>query len=184
MTAERIAERTAERTGARVALLADTPAGAATRTTKPAHARHEDRQASVLPVPRDWVERFKFSGLAAVARIDARRRATDSGRTTNKGDVVSSRYFVLSRLLTAEQVLQIARSHWSIENQQHWLLDVVLDEDRARTRKDHGAENIALLRRLALNLLQNDSLNASIRRKIKRAGWREDYLFKLLSQMR
>ncbi|MBS0561460.1 MAG: ISAs1 family transposase [Proteobacteria bacterium] len=163
---------------AAVALLDAAPVAAVTRTAKPAHARHEERRAAVVPVPQDWPERFKFNGLAAVARIDALRN------TAPKGAEVQSRYFVLSRLLPADEVLHVARRHWSIENQQHWLLDVVFDEDSARARKDHAAENIALLRRLALNLLQSDTLKASIRRKIKQAGWKDDYLFSLLAQMR
>ncbi len=64
------------------------------------------------------------------------------------------------------------------------MLDVVFDEDRARARKDHAGVNLALLRRLALNLLQSDAYKASIRRKIKRAGWQNEYLFSLLAQMR
>lgn len=159
------------------ALLADAEATASDISDKPAHGRHEQRQAVVLPVPPDWPQRFKFEGLAAVARIDAVRRI---GQTEQR----QSRYFVLSRRLPAAELLRIVRGHWGIENQQHWLLDVVLHEDRARTRKDHGAQNIALLRRLALNLLQADTYKASIRRKIKRAGWQDDYLFSLLSQMR
>ena len=159
------------------ALLGGVAAGASEGTEKPLHGRRERRQAAVVAVPGDWPARFHFAGLAAVARIDSRRQ---SGQAEQQ----QSRYFVLSRLLAPAEVLPIVRAHWSIENQQHWLLDVVLAEDHARTRKDHGAENLALLRRLALNLLQADTHNASIRRKIKRAGWEDAYLFTLLSQMR
>jgi len=159
------------------ALLATAEPTTSEASDKAAHGRHEQRQAVVLPVPPDWPLRFKFDGLAAVARIDAVRRI---GPTQQR----LSRYFVLSRLLSAPEVLRIVRGHWGIENQQHWMLDVVFHEDRARTRKDHGAQNLALLRRLALNLLQADIYKASIRRKIKRAGWQDAYLFSLLSQMR
>jgi predicted transposase YbfD/YdcC len=141
------------------------------------HGRIETRQAVVLAVPDGWDKKFKFHDLAAVARIDTVRRLGNSEER-------QSRYFVLSRMLSATDVLTTVRAHWGIENRQHWVLDVVLNEDRARSRKDNAAQNLALLRRLALNLLQSDGLKASIRRKIKRAGWVEDYLFTLLAQMR
>src|SRR3954453_13754996 len=141
------------------------------------HGRIESRQAAVLAVPDGWDKKFKFHDLAAVARIDAVRRVGNSEER-------QSRYFVLSRTLSAADLLTTVRAHWGIENRQHWVLDVVLNEDRARSRKDNAAQNLALLRRLALNLLQSDGLQASIRRKIKRAGWVEDYLFTLLAQMR
>jgi predicted transposase YbfD/YdcC len=160
-----------------VALLADARPTASETGDKAVHGRCEQRQAVVLPVPPDWPLHFKFDGLAAVARIDALRRI---GQTEQR----QRRYFVLSRQMSATNVLRIVRGHWGIENQQHWLLDVAFDEDRARTRKDHAATNLALLRRLALNLLQADTHKASIRRKIKRAGWQDAYLFSLLAQMR
>jgi predicted transposase YbfD/YdcC len=159
------------------ALLAGQPPAAVTATAKPAHGRDETRSAVVLAVPTDWPQRFKFEGLAAVARIDSTRRI--AGKLQRQ-----SRHFILSAALQPAEVLRIARAHWSIENQQHWLLDVVFDEDRARNRKDNAGQNLALLRRLALNLLQTDTWSASIRRKVKRAGWDNAYLFNLLSQMR
>jgi len=162
---------------ATVALLEGVAPEAETTTPKPAHDRHEHRRAAVLPVPPDWPKRFHFAGLAALARVD-------TTRTTRAGQQQSCRYFALSRPLPATEVLRVVRSHWSIENQQHWLLDVVLAEDRARNRRDNAGTNIALLRRLALNLLQRDTLNIAIRRKIKRAAWQNDYLLTLLSQMR
>jgi predicted transposase YbfD/YdcC len=141
------------------------------------HGRIETRQAAVLAVPDGWDQKFKFHALTAVARVDAVRRLADTEER-------QSRYFVLSRMLSATDVLTTVRAHWGIENRQHWVLDVVLNEDRARSRKDNAAQNIALLRRLALNLLRSDGLKASIRRKIKRAAWVEEYLFNLLAQMR
>ena len=118
-----------------------------------------------------------MADLAAVARIESTRQV---GQAKQR----QMRYFILSSLLTAEQALAVIRGHWGIENQQHWLLDVVLREDAARNRKDNGARNLALLRRFALNLLQTDPYKASVRRKIKRAGWQDAYLFSLLGQMR
>ena len=154
---------------------ADPAKGASTRER--AHGREESRQAVVLPAPPGWPERFGFAGLAALARIDAVRR---TGSTEQR----QSRYFALSRELSPLQALKIVRAHWTIENGQHWLLDVVMDEDRARARKDNAGENLALLRRLALNLLRTDPEKASVRGKIKKAGWHDQYLLNLLAQMR
>jgi len=148
----------------------------AARTSETAHGRREERAAVVRPVPPDW-QRFGFEGLAAVARIDSVRHtgAKAQGQT---------RYFALSRPLPAKETLRIVRAHWTIENGQHWVLDVVMDEDRARSRKDNAAENLAILRRLALNLLRTDPDKSSLRGKIKKAGWHDQYLLNLLAQMR
>ena len=59
-----------------------------------------------------------------------------------------------------------------------------MDEDQARNRRDHGPENLALLRRFALNLLRTNPDKGSTRLKIKRAGWRDDFLLRVLGQMR
>jgi len=73
------------------------------------------------------------------------------------------------------------RAHWQIENCLHWVLDVVLDQDRARARKDHAPENLARLRRFALNVLRANQDKGSTRGKIKRAAWDDAFLLKLLA---
>jgi predicted transposase YbfD/YdcC len=91
------------------------------------------------------------------------------------------RYFLSSKDWTAEQALEGVRGHWSIENQQHYVLDVVFREDASRTRRGFAAENLGLIRRLALNLLNLDvSVNISKRRKRLRALLNPDYLLSLL----
>ena len=80
-------------------------------------------------------------------------------------------------LLFAEQIV---RSHRQIENRLHWVLDTVMDEDRSRSRKDHGPENLARLRRFALNLLRTNPDQGSTRGKIKRAAWDDAFLLKIL----
>ncbi|CAM2992576.1 hypothetical protein MEME101129_13300 [Methylobacterium mesophilicum] len=112
-----------------------------------------------------------------MARIDSLRRIGD---TTER----QTRYIALSRTVEPAEALRLVRVHWSIENNQHWLLDVALAEDRIHTRSDRTAENLALLRRLALNLLRADTAKGSIRAKIKRAAWNDTYLLSLISQMR
>ena len=72
------------------------------------------------------------------------------------------------------------RAHWHIENRLHWVLDVVMDEDQDRARKDHAPENLARLRRCTLNLLRANPDPGSTRGKIERAGWDAAFLLKLL----
>ena len=149
---------------------------AATITRDTAHGRSETRFVWVKPVP-DWADTYRFPGLTAMARIDSQR---GSGSMSER----QTRYVALSRLIQPTDVLRIVRSHWSIENNQHWLLDVALAEDRIQTRNDRTAENLALMRRLALNLLQADPAKGSVRSKVKRAAWNNAYLISLIAQMR
>ncbi len=141
------------------------------------HGRYEWRQAVVVratALARD----HDFPGLRAVARVTSHRRVDG-----NKTDVVV-RYFLLSRVLSAKRLLEVVREHWTIENRLHWVLDVVFDEDRARNRKDHGPENLSILRKLALNLLRSHPDKASLRRKVKRAGWDDAFLLSIIAHMR
>jgi predicted transposase YbfD/YdcC len=159
------------------ALMAEPDPLQAAVTTETAHGRYEERRAWTAPAPADWAARFGFTDLEAVARVDALRR-------TGRGQERQSRFYALSRLMPADQALKVIRAHWSIENSQHWALDVLMDEDRARARKDNAAENLARLRRLALNLLRTEPEKISLRGKMKKAGWQDDYLLTLLSHMR
>ncbi len=94
------------------------------------------------------------------------------------------RYFLLSTVLTAQRMIEVSRSHWTIENQLHWVLDVALHEDAARTRCDHAPRYLALIRKLALNILRQHPEKASIKTKTKKAGWSDDFLVSLLVHMR
>ena len=78
----------------------------------------------------------------------------------------------------------IVRSHWGIENQLHWVLDVVMDEDQARNRKDHGPHNLALLRKLALNLAKLEPSEGFMRGKLKRVGWDNAFLAQIPRSVR
>lgn len=158
------------------ALFADADPAQAALASQRAHGRDEERCAWVRPVP-GWAKTYRFDGLVAMARIDGRR--TIKGRQEQQ-----TRYLALSRHLDPLEALQAVRAHWSIENCQHWLLDVAFGEDRIHTRHDHTAQNLALLRRLALNLMRADPAKESIRLKIKQAGWNDGYLRRLMSQMR
>jgi predicted transposase YbfD/YdcC len=138
------------------------------------HGRKERRKALVAPV-KDMAEQHDFPGLKAVAKITSKRGS----------DKPVERYFLMSRAYSRTEVLRIVRTHWTIENGLHWPLDVTLDEDLARNRKDNGPANLAVLRRLALNVARaNPDEKISLRGKLKRAGWNDAYLFDLLGHMR
>jgi predicted transposase YbfD/YdcC len=80
-----------------------------------------------------------------------------------------------------ERFAQSVRQHWAIENRQHWVLDVLFEEDGNRTRKDHAPENLALIRRAALNLLNNHGPSKdSLRRRKLRACLSDRYRAKLI----
>ncbi len=140
------------------------------------HGREEHRQAVVVR-SRALARKHGFPGLAAVACLTLQRRVNGRARKP----IV--RYFVLSKPFSPSRLLALVRDHWSIENQLHWVLDVVFEEDRARSRKDNGAENLAIVRKLALNLLRSQADTGSIRGKIKRAGWDDAFLLSLFGHM-
>lgn len=149
----------------------------AERIEPTSHDRRETRSATVRRVA--GFADNEFPGIKALGRITSRRRLP--GKAAEPPLV---RYFLLSKHVSAKRLLAIVRAHWSIENQLHWVLDVVLKEDRSRTRKDHAPENLATLRRLALNILRAHPDDKSMRRKIKRAGWDDAFLMSIISHMR
>jgi len=147
------------------------------RSMRASHGREEQRSAVVVPAA-ELADKHAFPGIAAVGRVELRRRLN------GKDEPPMVRYFLLSLVLSPAELVAITRSHWGIENQLHWVLDVVFDEDRARSRKDNAPANLALLRKLALNMLRSHPDKASIRRKIKKAGWDDAFLISMLAQMR
>jgi predicted transposase YbfD/YdcC len=146
-------------------------------THERAHGRSEQRRASVLPVSR-LPEPSSFPGLKAIGRIEAMRT-----RTHAKPEH-SVRYVALSKVLTPSKLAEVVRAHWSIENQLHWTLDVVFNEDDARTRKDNAPQNLAVIRRLAQNILRAHPLDKPITTKMRRANWNKEFFFELFAHMR
>jgi predicted transposase YbfD/YdcC len=146
------------------------------QTTEEAHGRHEVRRAFVIPFtqtpgPKALVD------LRAVARVESRR--TVGGKTT-----IKARCFALSRLMTAQELLTTVRRHWSIENNLHWQLDVLLSEDCLRGRKKNTAANHAILRRMTLNILRADKQNIPLSHKRLKARWTDQNLLQLLTHVR
>jgi predicted transposase YbfD/YdcC len=137
------------------------------------HDRMEAR-AAIVVAAKD----MNFPGLAAIGRVETYRKTADGP------EPVIVRWFLLSTKLTAERMLEVARTHWTIENQLHWVLDVAFDEDAVRSRADNAPQNLALMRKLALNTLRLHPDKGSIKGKIKRAGWDDAFLLSLLGHMR
>jgi predicted transposase YbfD/YdcC len=125
--------------------------------------RHALRaQIGWLDAKPDW------AGLQAVGRVESTRIIGDKTST-------ECRHFPCS-FPDRDRFAATVRSHWGIENQQHWVLDVQFGEDACRTRKDHSAENRALMRRIALNVLRhNGPPRDSIRRRKRRAALHDAY---------
>ncbi len=117
----------------------------------------------------------EWAKLRSVAMVES-ERVVDDKRTRQR------RYYISSLPGNAKLLLEAVRGHWGIENCVHWSLDVSFGEDASRARKGNSAETLSVIRRMALNLLkQESSLKVGIAAKRKRAGWDTDYLLKVLN---
>ena len=138
------------------------------------HGRIETRTATVS-TDIDWLQDdHHWPGLAAIGKV-VRVRETAAKTTTETA------YYLLSTALSAERFNAVVRSHWGVENRLHWRLDVVMNEDQDRNRLGNGPENLAVLRHMAMNVMQNDATKGSLRGKFKRAGWDDAYLSRILA---
>jgi predicted transposase YbfD/YdcC len=147
------------------------------KTEEISHGRPEIRECWTISDPNVIAALPNFSawkGLQTVAMVRAEQQR---GNKTMTDD----RFFISSLPGDAEKLLQAVRTHWSIENSLHWVLDIAFAEDQCRIRKGHGAQNFAVLRHLALNLLkQETTVKSGIKTKRKKANRSEDYLLKVL----
>lgn len=146
------------------------------QTVNGGHGRIEIRRHWLLDRVEHLVDSQLWVGLKRVGLVEAERRLPGQEPT------VERRYYLLSLDGGVERFAQGVRSHWGIENQLHWVLDVAFNEDASRVRKDHAPENLALMRHVALNLLRQDSsAKGGIKAKRLKAGWDNDYLLHVLS---
>jgi len=160
---------------AKAAIAAATCKGATPMATVQADHGRTDKRAAVVAAVKEMGQKHSFPGLKAVACITGKR-----GK-----DKTVTRYFLMSQPYSRSETLRIVRQHWGIENCLRWPLDVVLDEDLARNRKDNGPANLALLKRLALNIARaHPDTKTALRAKLKRAGWDDAFLFDMLNHMR
>lgn len=106
----------------------------------------------------------------------------ESVRTVNGKTTIETRYYISSLTNNAQILGQSVRSHWGIENPLHWVLDVAFHEDDSRIRKDNAPQNFAILRHIALNLLnQENTVKTVIKNKRLKAGWDNEYLAKVIA---
>lgn len=103
-------------------------------------------------------------------------------RRINRKVTRQTHYFITSVANNAQLLLAVKRDHWGIENGLHWVLDVAFREDDCRVRKGNAAQNLAILRHMAVNLLKHEtSAKGGIKAKRLQAAWNNDYLVKVLS---
>lgn len=148
---------------------------AAQETIDGDHGRIEIRRCVAAELEQAKLfEIEEWKGLRSIAMIECERHVGQK-RSYEK------RYYISSLAPDAALILEAARTHWCIENQLHWVLDVAFCEDQARMRVDHAAENMAIVRKMAINALKKEAtLQIGIANKRLRAGWDETYLAKVL----
>jgi predicted transposase YbfD/YdcC len=138
------------------------------------HGRLETHSVYTILHPQGIRDEALWKDLKAITLIYSERQ--EAGKETT----YECRYYIGSKAAKAAAYASYVRGHWGIENGQHWVLDVSFDEDRCRMRTDHSAENMGLLRRLALSLLKQHGGKGSVRGKRKRSGWDDRILVEIL----
>lgn len=144
-------------------------------TVNRGHGRDERREYFCAPVPAAVKATGQWADIQSIGMV--LRSRTVAGRTSEELS-----YFISSLPPKVKTFAKAVRDHWGIENRMHWVLDVIFAEDQSRVRSDHGPENLAMFRRLALSILRNDAtVKDSLKGKRQRAGWDDDFLLDLLT---
>jgi predicted transposase YbfD/YdcC len=140
------------------------------------HGRLDIRRHWLLGEVEHLIKAERWTGLRQVGLVEAERRILGQPPT------IEQRYYLVSFEGNVQRFAQGVRSHWGIENQLHWVLDVAFQEDASRIRKDHAPANLAVVRHIALNLLRQDSsAKGGVKAKRLQAGWDNGYLARLIS---
>jgi predicted transposase YbfD/YdcC len=138
------------------------------------HGRLEERRYWLVSDLAWLTEQSEWAGLQSLGMVE--RQRTVAGKTT-----MEVHYYLTSLAGSGQQFGEAVRTHWSVENGLHWVLDVAFQEDQSRLRRDHAAENFAVLRHLALSLLrQEPTCSNGIKVKRLKAAWDDDYLTRVL----
>lgn len=146
------------------------------QTINKGHGRIEIRRYWLLESVEHLIDSHLWSGLKRVGLIESERRI--KGQPPS----IEQRYYLLSLDGGIERFAQASRSHWGIENQLHWCLDVAFREDESRIRSGYAPENMTLIRHIALNLLgRENSVKVGKKAKRLKAGWNNNYLAKVLA---
>jgi len=142
------------------------------------HGRIETRSA-VVSYDIDWLQDIHcWPGLKAIGAV----RRTREPKGANAGPpTTETAYYLLSEPITPERLNQCARDHWAVENRLHWVLDVDMNEDRARNRCDNGPKNLSILKHMALNTLNAEPSRLPLRRKMKKADRSDAFLRNLIA---
>lgn len=146
-------------------------------TQEQGHGRQEIRRYWVMGKTEYLIGAENWAKLTTIGCVESQRQV---------GDKITSerRYYLLSLPLDATGFATAVRGHWGIENQLHWILDVGFREDQSRATQGYCAENLAVIRHLAVNLLtQEKSAKGGTRAKRLKAGWNDHYLTKILAQV-
>ncbi len=124
----------------------------------------------------DWLaEKDGWAGLKSIVMVEAEREVI------GKAISIERRYFISSLEANANENLHAVRAHWQIENSLHWVLDVAFREDSCQIEDENATANMATLRHLTLNLLnQEKSCKRGVKGKRLKAAWNQDYLLKVL----
>ena len=139
------------------------------------HGRIEERKCWAVEGEVEWLGIDKdWKNARTIAMITRKRRirGKSSAETT---------YYITSLKANAENIAAVARSHWRIENSLHWVLDVTMNEDMNRVRKDHAPENLAVLRRIAVSMVNQVKGKMSVRGSLKAAAWDTSFLERILA---
>jgi predicted transposase YbfD/YdcC len=141
------------------------------------HGRLVRRRVFVCPEAADLKALDTWSGLRTVLAVETIRGVNGSGKVE-----AEIRYFLSSCRDDATVLVQAIRRHWTIENGLHWVLDVTFREDDSRVRDRTAARNLAILRKIAINLMgRNQTPRISMRARRKQAAWNDDYMLSLLA---
>ena len=141
------------------------------------HGRIEIRRCWTSECLETVGQTSRWFGLKSLVLIERERIVANATS-------LEQAYYISSAPADARQLAKAARSHWGIENTCHWVIDVTFNEDQSRIRRGDGAQNFAVLRQFALNLLKQEKSKSSIRRKRFRASLCDDFRFQVLVSTR